>query len=75
LVNAGVYLAEPSILDLIPDDRPSDFGRDVFPAMLAAGRPLAGHVMEAEGICLGLDTPECFARGQALLAEGVTPAP
>jgi len=74
-VNAGVYLAEPAILDLIPNDRPSDFGREVFPAMLAASRPLAGHVIESDGMCLGLDTPESFARGQALLAEGAIPAP
>jgi mannose-1-phosphate guanylyltransferase len=70
LVNAGVYLAEPSILDLIPAGRPSDFGRDVFPAMLARGRRLSGHVIEDQGYCLGLDTPESYAAGQRLLAEG-----
>jgi mannose-1-phosphate guanylyltransferase len=69
LVNAGVYLAEPSILDLIPTGRLVDFGRDVFPAMLAAKRKLAGHVIEAQGFCLGLDTPDSYAAGQRLLAE------
>lgn len=69
LVNAGVYLAQPSVLDLIPTGRLVDFGRDVFPAMLAQGRPLAGHVIEPAGYCLGLDTPESYAAGQRLLAE------
>ena len=70
LVNAGVYLAEPTILDLIPTGRLVDFGREVFPAMLAGGRRLQGHVIEDGGYCLGLDTPESYAAGQRLLAEG-----
>jgi NDP-sugar pyrophosphorylase family protein len=70
LVNAGVYLAEPSVLDLIPAGRLVDFGREVFPAMLAAGRRLQGHVIEDGGYCLGLDTPESYAAGRRLLAEG-----
>ncbi|MGA0605235.1 nucleotidyltransferase family protein [Phenylobacterium sp. VNQ135] len=70
LVNAGVYLAEPTVLDLIPPGRLVDFGREVFPAMLAQGRRLRGHVMEPAGFCLGFDTPESFANGQALIARG-----
>lgn len=70
LVNAGVYLAQASILDLIPAGRLVDFGREVFPAMLDQGRRLQGHVIEDGGYCLGLDTPESYAAGQRLLAEG-----
>ena len=69
LVNAGVYLAEPTVLDLIPTGRAVDFGHDVFPAMLASHRRLMAHVIEPEGYCLGLDTPESFAAGERLLAE------
>jgi hypothetical protein len=47
-----------------------DFGRDVFPAMLAEGRKLGAHVIDETGVCLGLDTPESHAAGQRLLAEG-----
>jgi NDP-sugar pyrophosphorylase family protein len=70
LVNAGVYVVEPSILDLIAPDQLTDFGRDVFPAMLGHGRPLRGWVMEAAGYCLGLDTPESHAAGLRLLETG-----
>lgn len=70
LVNAGVYVVSASLLDLIPRGRLVDFGREVFPAMLAAGRRLQGHVIEADGFCLGLDTPESFAAGQALIGSG-----
>jgi NDP-sugar pyrophosphorylase family protein len=44
-VNAGYIIAEPSLLDEIPRDRPSDFGRDVFPAAIARGVPLLGFRM------------------------------
>lgn len=70
LVNAGVYALEPSILNLIPGNASVDFGRDVFPAMLDAGRRLQAHLMDEAGICLGLDTPHSHAAGQRLLAQG-----
>ena len=69
LVNAGVYCLNPSVLDLIPPGF-SDFGQDVFPAMLSSGRRLEGHIIEAGGFCLGLDTPESHAVGVALLEQG-----
>lgn len=70
LVNAGVYAANREILDFIPRGRAIDFGKDVFPAMIVEGRPPAGWVMDQDGFCLGLDTPESHAAGTALIAEG-----
>jgi mannose-1-phosphate guanylyltransferase len=70
LVNAGVYALQPSILDLIPRGGLVDFGRDVFPAMLATGRRLQAYVIEEGGFCLGLDTPAAFTTGQALIDSG-----
>lgn len=70
LVNAGVYVCEPNIEALIPRGRLVDFGRDVFPAMLERNDPLFAHVIEPEGYCLGLDTPESFAAGEALISSG-----
>ncbi len=43
-VNTGIYLLEPSVFDAIPPHREYDFGKDLFPALLAEGRPLYGHV-------------------------------
>ncbi len=37
-INAGVYLLERRVLDLIPADRPSSLETEVFPALAAAGR-------------------------------------
>jgi len=70
LVNAGVYAVEPTILNLIPPGELVDFGRDVFPAMLGQGHALRGWVMEDDGYCLGLDTPESHAEGLRLLEAG-----
>ena len=43
-VNTGVYVLEPEIFDFIPEGRPSDFSEEVFPAVLAARKPLFGYV-------------------------------
>lgn len=67
-VNAGAYLLEPGVLDHIGDGA-QDFGRDVFPSLVTAGR-LAGYIFEPAGYCLGLDTPECFTTARELMRTG-----
>jgi mannose-1-phosphate guanylyltransferase/phosphomannomutase len=47
-VNAGYYVAKPWILDAIPADGPSDFGRDVLPELLARGARLFGYRMDED---------------------------
>jgi NDP-sugar pyrophosphorylase family protein len=44
-VSAGVMVLDPAIFDFIPSSGPSDIGRDVLPAALAAGRVVAGYRM------------------------------
>ncbi|HVK03622.1 MAG TPA: NDP-sugar synthase [Armatimonadaceae bacterium] len=50
--NAGVYVLEPEVFRFIPEGVPFDFGRDVFPAMLADGGcilqafPLGGYLRD-----------------------------
>ncbi|HET7874362.1 MAG TPA: mannose-1-phosphate guanyltransferase [Methylomirabilota bacterium] len=43
-INTGIYLLEPSVMSAIPSGRPYDFGKELFPALLAGGRSLWGHV-------------------------------
>jgi mannose-1-phosphate guanylyltransferase/phosphomannomutase len=45
-INTGIYILDPSVLAAVPSGRPYDFGRELFPALLASGRPLYGHVAE-----------------------------
>jgi mannose-1-phosphate guanylyltransferase/phosphomannomutase len=45
-INTGIYLLEPAALAAVPGGRPYDFGKELFPALLASGRALYGHVAE-----------------------------
>lgn len=64
-VNAGVYLVEPSVLEVIPPDSFCDFGRDVFPALISQGARLQAYPVD--GYCLAIDTPEALVRAELLL--------
>ncbi len=43
-INTGIYVLEPEVLRQCPAGRPFDFSQDLFPALLAAGRPLYGYM-------------------------------
>ena len=45
--NTGVYVFEPGVFDLIPPDTFYGFGNDVFPRLLAEGKPLYGYLTTA----------------------------
>jgi mannose-1-phosphate guanylyltransferase len=65
-VNAGIYVLEPAVLDAIPAGRVVDFGRDVFPAMLAAGDALYGYRMPEREHLWWIDRPEDLRRVERL---------
>jgi len=46
MINTGIYILEPDVLDLIPENKPYDFSRDLFAAMLKADMPLYGWQTE-----------------------------
>lgn len=45
-VNTGIYLLEPEVLELIPDNHVFDFSRDLFPRILAAKLPFFGFIAD-----------------------------
>ena len=45
-INTGVYVLEPEVLKHVPDDRPYDFSKELFPLLLEMGRPMYGYVAE-----------------------------
>ena len=49
LINAGVYVLEPSVLDHVPAGQPSSFERNLFPSLLASGAPTYGYELHATG--------------------------
>jgi mannose-1-phosphate guanylyltransferase len=60
LANAGIYLAGPEVLELIPAGGQADFGYDVLPRLV--GR-MHGFVLD--GFHLDIGTPEDYARANA----------
>lgn len=73
LVNAGAYLLEPEVVGDIPADQFYDFGRDLFPRMLGAGRAVYGYIIR--GYCLGIDTPESYDEAIRLVESGEVELP
>jgi NDP-sugar pyrophosphorylase family protein len=64
-INAGVYVLEPTVLDLIPSGRAVSIEREVFPA-LAASQQLYGFPLDGAFVDMG--TPEGLAAMEALLS-------
>jgi mannose-1-phosphate guanylyltransferase len=69
IVNAGAYCLEPVLAERLPDGF-SDFGRDIMPELARDG-VLAAHLVEAEGYCLGIDSPELLQAARRMLDERV----
>jgi NDP-sugar pyrophosphorylase family protein len=64
LVNAGVYVFDRAIFDLIPDG-PASLERDVFPSILGRGV----YALEQRGIFIDIGIPEDYARAQAVYEQ------
>ena len=69
-INTGIYVLEPEIFDYIPEGQAVDFSGEVFPAVLADGRPIQGCV--ADGYWEDVGTLEAYLRAhQDILDEKV----
>ncbi|MEX0755750.1 MAG: NDP-sugar synthase [Actinomycetota bacterium] len=67
-VNAGTYLLDPSSLTAWPAGENVSIEREIFPALIADGRPLYGYLSEAYWLDLG--TPEKYLQAHADILEG-----
>jgi NDP-sugar pyrophosphorylase family protein len=56
LVNAGLYILEPGILNYIPSNKVVDFGKDVFPKMIQKGENMFGVIVKDN--LMAIDTPK-----------------
>ncbi|MEZ4672705.1 MAG: nucleotidyltransferase family protein [Caldilineaceae bacterium] len=66
LANAGIMVCEPEVLEFIPEETSFDFGRDVFPALLAAGKTMWGQAIAEGEYLIDIGTPMAFTRAQQL---------
>lgn len=69
LISAGIFVVEPQVLDVIPAGRFCDFGKDVFPKLLAEGKPV--YAMKPEAYIQDVGTPERLAKAQHDFERGV----
>ena len=67
-VNTGMYLLTPRFIARIPQDRPSDFGKDIFPAALRDGILLRGE--EMRGYWCDIGTLDAYFACNFQLARG-----
>jgi NDP-sugar pyrophosphorylase family protein len=59
LAAAAVWIVTGDLMGLVPTDKPSDFGRDIFPAALQRGLRLGGF--KTKDVIADLGTPERLA--------------
>ncbi len=62
IINAGVYLLEPEVLNHIPEDRQVSLEREIFPHLLEKNLPLFGYLTSDYFIDIG--TPQKYAQIQ-----------
>ena len=70
LINAGLYVLEPDVLELIPPDRAVSIEREVFPRLAADG---AVYGIALPGYWLDIGTPESYLQAHRDVLERVFP--
>lgn len=72
-INTGIYILEPECLEHIPAGREYDFSKDLFPKLLAEGKPLYGYV--ADGYWKDIGTIGEYRLAHRDLVEGKVKLP
>ena len=72
LVNTGLYIFEPSILDLIPKDTAYDFSKDLFPSLLEE-KGIYGY--EVRGFWSDIGRPESLLKANRWILSRLRKAP
>jgi mannose-1-phosphate guanylyltransferase len=66
LINAGLYVLEPEVLDLVPPGRALSIERDVFPRLAGEG---AVYGIALDGYWLDVGTPESYLQAHRDVLE------
>lgn len=67
-VNTGIYILEPQVLDLIPEQGAFDFSKDLFPLMQKQEMALFGYI--AEGYWCDVGTLEKYQEANLDIMQG-----
>ncbi|MFZ4517552.1 MAG: sugar phosphate nucleotidyltransferase [Microthrixaceae bacterium] len=69
-INAGTYVLEPEVLDLVPGGRKVSIEREVFPALVERG---GLYGVQSESYWIDAGTPEAYLQAHLDLVDGVRP--
>ena len=67
LASTGIYVCDPEIFDLIPEDGQYDFAKDLFPALLRDDMPMYGWL--ARGSWMDLGCPKEYRAASKWMLE------
>jgi mannose-1-phosphate guanylyltransferase len=68
VINAGLYILEPEVLELIPKGEKFDWSKQVFPQMLELGMPLRGITIS--GLWFDIGRPSDLLAAQEIVLRG-----
>ncbi|MFO7983562.1 MAG: mannose-1-phosphate guanyltransferase [Desulfuromonadales bacterium] len=57
-INTGIYLLDPEVLELIPEEENKDWSKDIFPMMLEQGMDLYGCLLD--GYWQDIGNPQAY---------------
>lgn len=67
-INAGLYVLEPEVLKTIPAGVNTSFEMDVFPRLLASGRPVYAYI--SPGYWIDIGTPSKYLQAHRDIFQG-----
>jgi mannose-1-phosphate guanylyltransferase/phosphomannomutase len=69
-INTGIYVLEPEVFDLMAEGQVYDFSKDIFPKLLAAGKPIYGYISRNYWCDIG-SLDQCLQANEDCLAGRV----
>jgi len=79
IINAGIYILEPSVLGLIAEGKNASFEYDTFPAILEKGMNFGAYVLDDDAYWRDIGNPKSYLEAHLdILAgkvRGIDPAP
>lgn len=73
IINAGLYIVEPEVMELIPAGQKYDFSRQLFPHLLELGLPIYG--IKLDGAWFDIGTPSELISAQNYLVKNTNSLP
>ena len=67
LINAGLYVLDPALVEALPPQTVLDFGHDVLPAAVERGEPIVAYRLREPVLDVG--TPEAVELAEAMLSQ------